>query len=132
MIAIDTNVLLRHVVQDDPSQSARATKLINQKQAAGETFFIAKIVLCEAVWTLRYHYKYAKADILHFLEELFAESSFEVEDEPSAMKARDDYRRHAQGDFPDFWIGHTAREHGCHVVHTFDKGLKGSSLFCQL
>lgn len=132
MTAIDTNVLLRYVVQDDPPQSARASRFINHMQAAGDRVFISKIVLCEAVWTLRYHYKYAKPDILHLLESLFAQSSFEIEDEASALRARDDYRRHAQGDFPDYWIGHTAKAQGCDPVRTFDQGMKGSALFVQL
>jgi predicted nucleic-acid-binding protein len=129
VIAIDTNVLLRHAVQDDPVQSPRASRLLRSKQAEGQTVFVSKIVVCEAVWTLRHHYRYAKSDILLFLGALFAEPGLEVEDEPLAVRASDEYRKRARGDFPDYWIGETGAARGCGPVYTFDLGLRNSPRF---
>ena len=46
MIALDTNVLVRHVVQDDPVQSPQASSLINAAVARGEPVFVSTLVLC--------------------------------------------------------------------------------------
>ena len=49
MIGLDTNVLVRYVMQDDPSQSPRATRLIEalQPDAPG---FVPVVALVELVW----------------------------------------------------------------------------------
>ena len=49
MIAVDTNILLRHLLGDDPIQAAKADKLINGK----ETVLITDVVLAETIWTLK-------------------------------------------------------------------------------
>ena len=49
MIAIDTNVLLRYLLNDDQRQAAIADKLINGTDAV----LITDIVLVESVWTLK-------------------------------------------------------------------------------
>jgi predicted nucleic-acid-binding protein len=49
MIGIDTNVLVRYLTQDDPEQSRKANKFIQEIIAQSETGFINAIVLCEMV-----------------------------------------------------------------------------------
>ena len=49
MIAVDTNVLLRYLLNDDQSQAAIAEKLINGK----EIVLITDVVLVETIWTLK-------------------------------------------------------------------------------
>ena len=52
MIDLDTNVLVRHVVQDDPGQSRKATQMITKQCTRDAPGFINRIVLCELVWVL--------------------------------------------------------------------------------
>lgn len=52
MIGIDTNVLVRHLVQDDPAQSRAASQVITERCTRDEPGFINRIVLCELVWVL--------------------------------------------------------------------------------
>ncbi len=49
MIAIDTNVLLRYLLDDDKYQSAKATRLIT----GSRRLLITDIVRVETFWTLR-------------------------------------------------------------------------------
>lgn len=49
MIAIDTNVLLRYLLQDDEEQAAKASKII----LGSERVLITDVVLTETVWTLK-------------------------------------------------------------------------------
>lgn len=56
MIGLDTNVLVRYIVQDDPEQSAPATNLIEGQCMDQVPGFVNSIVLCELVWVLSGRY----------------------------------------------------------------------------
>jgi len=58
MIALDTNVLVRFLVEDDEKQSQKATRLIRNAQKRGEPLFISDIVMCEVVWVLSTSYRF--------------------------------------------------------------------------
>ena len=60
MIGIDTNVQVRHLVQDDPSQSRAATQVITKQCTRDDSGFINRIVLCELVSVLEIAYGYSK------------------------------------------------------------------------
>ena len=75
MIAIDTNVLVRLLVNDDPAQGARA-------RAAFETeeIWIAKTVLLETFWVLRSVYDFDDLAIAHAIEGALGLPRVQVED----------------------------------------------------
>ncbi|MHB8764461.1 MAG: PIN domain-containing protein [Deferrisomatales bacterium] len=56
MKGLDTNVLVRYLVQDDPAQSKQADDIVEGAAAAGEKLFLGAIVLCELVWVLESAY----------------------------------------------------------------------------
>ena len=64
MIGVDTNVLVRYVVQDDPRQAAAASHFIETTLSEDEPGWLASIVLCEFVWVLEAAYGYARI-VLH-------------------------------------------------------------------
>ena len=78
MIAIDTNVLVRFLTQDDPEQGAIAGRFL-----AGLTVdhpgFVAREVLVELVWVLERAYRYSRGEISSALEGLLAAAELEVE-----------------------------------------------------
>jgi len=49
VIALDTNILIRLLVRDDPGQTALAERLLQEAADAGEQCFISDPVLCEAL-----------------------------------------------------------------------------------
>jgi len=68
LIAIDTNVLLRYLLNDDQSQAAVAEKLINGK----EIVLITDVVLVETIWTLKgKKYQLNKTDLVTVIQALF-------------------------------------------------------------
>ena len=71
MIALDTNVLVRYLVEDDAKQTALATALIDRAITAGDALFISHIVVCETVWVLSVSYRVARQEIALVLRELF-------------------------------------------------------------
>lgn len=68
MIAIDTNVLLRYLLQDDKSQSKKAADLIN----GSDEVLITDVVLVEAIWTLKGNrYNLDKESVIRVVHSLF-------------------------------------------------------------
>jgi len=52
MIALDTNVLVRFLVEDDKAQSARAARLVARAVSEDQPLFVSDVVMCETVWVL--------------------------------------------------------------------------------
>ncbi|MDE2690968.1 MAG: type II toxin-antitoxin system VapC family toxin [Acidobacteriota bacterium] len=89
MIAVDTRVLLRYLLEDDEEQAARAAKVF----AAGETILVTDVVLAETVWTLSGRkYRLPKAQLVAVLERLFSEPSIRFEDDQVVWRALHAYR----------------------------------------
>ncbi|HEY3129264.1 MAG TPA: PIN domain-containing protein, partial [Acidobacteriota bacterium] len=78
MIGLDTNVLVRYLVQDEPRQSARARAFIVGAALRKESFFVNSIFLCELVWVLQSKYRYSKEVICDVLEKLLLAEQFEI------------------------------------------------------
>ena len=79
MIGLDTNVLVRHLVQDDPAQSHAATQVITKRCTRDEPGFINRIVLCELVWVLESAYGYSKDTIVVVLDKILRTSQLKIE-----------------------------------------------------
>ena len=52
MIALDTNIIVRYLAQDDARQSALASRLIEQRLSKAEPGFISLVALLETVWVM--------------------------------------------------------------------------------
>ena len=120
MLGIDTNVLVRHLVQDDPRQSHAATQVITKQCTRDNPGFINRIVLCELVWVLESAYGYSKDTIVNVLDRLLRTSQLRVEDAQTAWTA---YRLYQKGkaDFADCLLGSTNRLGGCESTVTLDR-----------
>lgn len=133
MIAIDTNVLLRYLLQDDEKQANKATKLI----LGTESVLITDVVLTETIWTLKgKRYNLSKEQIIDVVHALFAEHNLTFEDGQAVWGALKDFT-HAkaiksggktkQADFPDALIVNKAKRYGqlnkneISTMFTFDK-----------
>ena len=131
MIGLDTNVLVRHLTQDEPDQSRVATEFIRQATDSGEILFVSDIVLCELVWVLSRAYDYSKEVIAEVLTRISRVADFEFQDSDLLELAVMDYRS-GQGDFADYFIGRRARSFGCRTTLTFDKSLEFHETFTLL
>ena len=120
MIGLDTNVLLRYFLRDDPAQAARAEREL----ARDERFLIDGIVLCELVWVLEAGYGLSRAEIGTALETILATAQFEIDGKDLVRAALDDFRASA-ADFSDCLIGRRNRAAGAPHTATFDRSLKG-------
>jgi predicted nucleic-acid-binding protein len=118
MIGIDTNVLVRYLLQDDPVQGRKAARFI-EKCTADEPGVISQIVLCELVWVLVRGYRYPRAQVALALEKILHTPQFAIEAHDEAWSAFLDYR--AGDDFADALIGRVNRRAGCAHTVTFDR-----------
>ena len=122
MIGIDTNVLVRYIVQDDPEQSAQSTLLIEQECNLSSPGYLSNIVLCELVWVLTGAYKYDKNLVIEVMEQILVTAEFLVENENVVRKAINDYKI-GSADFSDYLIVNNNQQSGCTKTYTFKKKL---------
>ncbi len=118
MIGLDTNVPARYVAQDDPRQSAKASKLIESLTPAAPGF-IAMVSIVELVWVLQSCYDSAKSEIIVVLETLLRTRELTVENSEIVWQALRRYSQ-ANADFADCLIERSAYAAGCEHTVTFD------------
>ena len=120
MAALDTNILVRYLVEDDAAQLAAAKKLIRSALATGETLFIPITVTLELEWVLRSNFKFNKEQVTTTLSSLLAAAEITFESEPAAEIALALYRK-SSADFSD--CVHIALAHmaGESPLWTFDR-----------
>ncbi|HEY4115198.1 MAG TPA: type II toxin-antitoxin system VapC family toxin [Rhizomicrobium sp.] len=120
MIGIDTNVLVRHLVQDDETQADLADAFLQRNCTADDPGFVNGIVLCELVWTLERTYGYARADIARMLDNLFITRELHIENRGLAVSALDRFKR-SNIEFSDALICEGNIAAGCTATATFDR-----------
>lgn len=119
MTGVDTNVLVRYLVQDDPRQSALATAFL-ESRTSDDPGYLSHITLCELVWVLQSCYGQERAEIRAVVDRLLRVSQLQVESPAIVRQALDD---HASGraDFSDHLMARTNLAAGCSATVTFDR-----------
>jgi predicted nucleic-acid-binding protein len=119
VIALDTNVLVRFLVEDDPAQNQRAKALLQKAIDAAETCFVSDVVVCEIVWVLGTSYKVGRKEIGHILGQLLRAQHLAFPSVERLGRALSAYES-GRGDFADYLIREWAGEADCTIVATFD------------
>ena len=123
MDAIDTNILIRYLIQDDAKQGKAAKNLIEQ----GESIFLTNIVFIETVWVLKACYEMDRISIYEVLNDVANSGFFVLEKSQIISKALHDYRDGF--DFADMLIGYWGQCRGCRTTYTFDQKAGKHSAF---
>ncbi len=124
MIGIDTNILLRILLNDDPAQAQSIEQLLAEHAQAAESVHISDIVLVEAVWTLGTSYRLKPAAVLGVLRALLAEPAYDFNDRATLHKAVLAFATSKAG-FTDCLIAHRNQAAGCTATATFDRKMRG-------
>lgn len=101
MIALDTNVLLRYLLNDDPKQSSAARSLIT----GDAELLVTDIVLVETLWTLKgKKYRLKKQEMAAVVSALFEEANIHFEHAPAVWSALTAFQagKTQGGKHPDF------------------------------
>jgi predicted nucleic-acid-binding protein len=120
MPALDTNALVRYIVEDDVAQLAAARRLIRKCVSAGQTLFVPVTVTLELEWVLRASFEYAKDEVMEVLSSLFSAAELTFESERALEVALQLYRD-ASADFADCLHVALAAQAGELPLWTFDK-----------
>lgn len=122
MIALDTNALIRMLIEDDPNQAKIVRELITQVENNSGQILILSEVLIETVWVLESSYKCTREEISRFLETLAGTPLFATP-EPSVLRsAISQYKR--GGDFADLVIVFQTKYLKANKLISFDKKLQ--------
>jgi predicted nucleic-acid-binding protein len=121
MPALDTNVLVRYVVQDDSGQLAVAKRLLDRCIAEGQLLYVPVTVTLELEWVLRARFGYGKDDVLQVLSSLFSAAELTFESERALEVALQLYRE-GSADFADCLHIALVAQAGEQPLWTFDKG----------
>jgi predicted nucleic-acid-binding protein len=117
MRAVDTNVLVRVIVRDDPKQVEAAEAFISKGA------WVSHVVLVETTWVLESVYELNPELIAVTVEMLLNHEHLTVQDADAVEAALENFRSRPAVSFSDNLIVEIARKTGHVPVGTFDKSL---------
>jgi predicted nucleic-acid-binding protein len=117
MRAVDTNVLVRLVVRDEPRQALAAEEFI------AKGVWVSHLVLAETVWVLNAVYDLAAEQIALAVDMLLNHKELTIQDPDVVTLALDRFREYPALGFSDCLIVEIARKSGHLQLGTFDRGL---------
>ncbi len=120
MIGLDTNVLVRYIMQDDAKQSPKATRLI-ESLTVEQPGFVSLVALMELVWVLSSCYALTRAQLAQALESLLRTKEMVI-DQPNQVLMALRMFKQSSADFADCLIERSAWNAGCKKTMTFDVG----------
>lgn len=120
MIGLDTNVLVRYIMQDDPKQSPKATALIESLDADAPGF-VTLVSIVELYWVLTSCYELTNEQVKQALEALLRTKQILVDRADQVLRALRVFGD-GKADFADCLIERTAAAAGCSQTMTFDVG----------
>ncbi len=128
MIAIDTNILVRYITQDDLQQAEAAENLLAIYNNNPQSIFINNIVLCEFIWVLEKGYKYTQQQISSTIRIILSTEEFAFEYHNVLWLALEEYEL-KNTDFSDSLISKLNYNLGYKQTFSFDKSAIKNNLF---
>ncbi|MGI8974125.1 MAG: PIN domain-containing protein [Gaiella sp.] len=115
---IDTNVLIRHLTQDPPSQGAAATSFL----AAAHELLLTDLVLAETVYVLESFSKVSRREVAALARSVVAFPSITTDDEPLLLRAIEVYETE-RVDFAEAYLVACAERTGVTTIASFDRSI---------
>lgn len=133
MIAIDTNVLLRYLLEPldahNPKWQLIAAREVIDK---ADEVFVSDIVIAELEWVLESVFELTRNEIGELIQRLANNYRFKFEAWPVLQSALMDYRDHLKVDLSDCLIARRAKHKGADTLYTFEKSLGALSIATTL
>lgn len=127
MMGLDTNVLLRALLNDDVRQSPVASGVL-ERLTPDDPGYINVAVLLELMWTLGRRYKASRGDLMATLERLLESPSYVLSDREAVIECLE-IMQAEKLDFADALIGALNQRAGCDATWTFDAKASARRLF---
>ena len=118
MIGLDTSVLVRYIMRDDPVQTELATRLVDSLDES-EQGFVSVIALVETAWVMTRLYHIPRNGIIDAIRRLLGAAEILLEREHTVRRA---LARMSEGaDLSDALIAELGSHAGCRETVTFDR-----------
>ncbi|MBU4315650.1 MAG: type II toxin-antitoxin system VapC family toxin [Proteobacteria bacterium] len=128
MKALDTNILIRFLVNDDEKQAGAVYKKLKHAEAEKELLFVPILVVLETLWVLESVYEIPRNEILDALDTLLALPTLKFELQPTIRNFVNSSKGNLL-DLSDMLIAFSAKTSGCESIITFDKKAAKSEWF---
>ncbi len=120
MKALDTNILVRFLIQDDKQQAQTVKTLLSQAENNKQSFFVTLLVVLELIWVLEAVYKVTRKDILLSINELLSMPVLNFEKQ-KVVRQFISVAQTSRFDLSDLLIALSALQENCETTYTFDK-----------
>lgn len=120
MTGVDTNVLVRYVVADDPEMHERAATFFDSSCSADNPAYLNLVVLVETVWVLKKAYGATKEELIQLLEALSITKQILIQDRDSVHFAITHFKE-SECEFADCLIVALNNHADCSSTVTFDR-----------
>jgi predicted nucleic-acid-binding protein len=120
MIGLDTNVLVRYIMQDDAKQAAKAVALV-ESLTVEVPGFVSLVSIVELGWVLSSSYRLTREQVAQALDLLLRTKQMIVDRADNVLSALRVFKA-GSADFADCLIERTAASAGCDRTMTFDAG----------
>lgn len=119
MTGLDTNVLVRYIMQDDAKQAKLATKFVESLNDESPGF-VSLVSIVELSWILEAAFNLSRSQIVSVFQNLMAVGAFKLE---RASVVAGAVRAYGEGkaDLADYLIERSSAQAGCERTMTFDK-----------
>ena len=131
MIGIDSSVLLRYLLDDDPVWSPVATRFVEEELTVESPGYINLVVLAETVWSLRRSPLFEKSKLASVVEGLLEFDEFVIAERDVVADALSRFRSDGAG-FADFLIAELNRAAGASATVAIDRAAARSLVFKRL
>ena len=118
MTGLDTNVLVRYIMQDDPKQSPKATAIVETLAGVGSAY-ITLVSMVELAWILTASFELTRAQVSLALDGIIRTKQFKIENADQVIRALRVFKL-GKSDFADCLIERSANSAGCVKTITFD------------
>jgi predicted nucleic-acid-binding protein len=128
MKALDTNVIIRFLLNDDKAQAGRVKALFELAEKNDHQYFVTTPMILETIWVLSAVFDFKRDEVLEALE-LLTEMPILTFENYELVRQVVGLGRNTKADIPDLLIGLSGKTAGCETTLTFEKGLEPTGLF---
>ena len=123
MIAVDSNIFLRWLLNDDEAQADAIAVLVRKFEKSGEHLWAPDTVIAEVIWVLESVYDVSPKEASRYVESLLDVAVFEFENHERLLRAVELHGAH-EVDFIDCYIAAAAGEKGISTVVSYDRDFR--------
>jgi predicted nucleic-acid-binding protein len=131
MIALDTNIIVRFLINDDIDQAEKVRQLLKKAEQEKKAYFISLLVVQELVWVLDAVYECSRNEIINAIEKLTYMPVFEFENIDLLRNVIEESKK-SKYDVSDLLIAFSAINSGCRKVLTFDEKASRFKYFVKI